>query len=446
MWAKILAALFSCGLASTVLAQTVIPPTTGGGGSGSVTSVGSGACLVGGPITTSGTLAGTQLINAQTGTSYTIQASDACKIVTFSNVGAIAVTLPSAAAAGFTAGYGVQLNNTPSSGTATVTPQSGTINGSANLVMPANSTCELVSDGANWQVAACPAAFGGPFLQLAGGTMTGNEILAAGTSTTPSLGMNATNRGFYDAGTTENIGLINAGICSGAFGGAHWMFGNCVSLNVSNNTTAPKIQVSGNAGTAPGNGVAVFSWRAATTAPAALALVQANNTTVGGTKTAVVSGTSLGMIDIEGADGTNFQKSSQILGEVDAAVAAGIVPGRLTVLTTTTAGTLVGAWKVDRYQHVVGLGTAPAVTCGSGATVAGNDKVGRITAGSTPGTTCTVTFAQPSSWVNAPICFAQDETLGLGMPATTVTTSAVTFTLATLAVSNAVSYTCMGYE
>ncbi len=132
--------------------------TVGGSGcpgGGSVTSVATGACLTGGPITTTGTLAGTYSVNPQTGTSYVINASDGCKLVTFSNGSSIAVTLPQATGS-FGAGYSFDVQN-KGVGTATITPTTSTINGSASLAVAQNRGCTVVSDGVNYQVSACTA-------------------------------------------------------------------------------------------------------------------------------------------------------------------------------------------------------------------------------------------------------------------------------------------------
>lgn len=127
-------------------------------GSGTVTQVDTGACLTGGPITSTGTVAGTYTINAQTGTSYTIQSSDACKLVTFSNASAIAVTLPQATGS-FAAGYAFDVQN-KGAGLVTITPTTSTINGGATLTVPQNTGCSIVSDGTNYQVMACAPGSG----------------------------------------------------------------------------------------------------------------------------------------------------------------------------------------------------------------------------------------------------------------------------------------------
>jgi hypothetical protein len=176
---------------------------SGGGGSGTVTSVATGACLTGGPITSTGTIAGTYLVNAQTGTSYTVLSTDACKLVNFSNASAIAVTVPQATTT-FGAGFSFDVQNI-GAGSVTLTPTTSTINGSASLVIATNQGCTITSDGTNWLVSACTAlgstgAPGGSNTQLqynnsgvfggiSGLTTDGSHLAlaTAGAASTPSL-------------------------------------------------------------------------------------------------------------------------------------------------------------------------------------------------------------------------------------------------------------------
>jgi hypothetical protein len=130
-------------------AQVIIGGGGGGSGAGSVTSVATGACLTGGPITTTGTISGTYVNRAVTTTSDTILSTDACKIVTYSNASAIAVALPQATGS-FAAGYSFDVEN-KAAGLVTVTPTTSTINGAATLTVAQNTGCTIWSDGANWQ-------------------------------------------------------------------------------------------------------------------------------------------------------------------------------------------------------------------------------------------------------------------------------------------------------
>lgn len=89
-----------------------------------------------------------QPINQQTGTSYTIQASDAHSLVRFNNASPVAVTLPQAGVT-FPAGWYVVLKNA-GAGLVTVTPTTSTINGVATLTLPGVNTVRIVSDGTNY--------------------------------------------------------------------------------------------------------------------------------------------------------------------------------------------------------------------------------------------------------------------------------------------------------
>jgi len=88
-------------------------------------------------------------INAQTGTTYTILSTDFSKILTFSNAGAIAVTLPVATTTGFP-DSGCFTLVTIGAGSATVTPTTSTINGQATKVYATNAGGRICRHGANY--------------------------------------------------------------------------------------------------------------------------------------------------------------------------------------------------------------------------------------------------------------------------------------------------------
>lgn len=106
-----------------------------------------------GGATTSGCPAGgggSETVNPQTGTTYTVLTGDNTKLVTLSNTSAIAVTLPPGGAS-FPSGWYVDVQNigTNSNGVATITT-SATIDGSATLVLSPKQGVRLVSDGTNY--------------------------------------------------------------------------------------------------------------------------------------------------------------------------------------------------------------------------------------------------------------------------------------------------------
>ncbi len=141
------------GTGATTLAGANIPVQSGAITSGhcvqwaSSTSIGDAgsACGAGGG-------SNTIPVNAQTGTSYTIQASDLGKLVTFSNTAPVAVTVPVAST--FAAGFPVRVQNLGSS-LVTLTPTTSTINGQTSLPLTPQTGCLIVGDGTNYQTVSC---------------------------------------------------------------------------------------------------------------------------------------------------------------------------------------------------------------------------------------------------------------------------------------------------
>jgi len=84
--------------------------------------------------------------NAQTGTTYTIAVTDRASYVTFSNAGAIAVTLPSAASAGFGSNFVVVACDI-GAGTATITPTTSTISYSTGSAYTAAASSLALTTG-----------------------------------------------------------------------------------------------------------------------------------------------------------------------------------------------------------------------------------------------------------------------------------------------------------
>lgn len=89
-------------------------------------------------------------VDAQVGTTYTIQASDYGQLVTFSNINPVAVSLPQPLGPFST--FNVYISNL-GVGLVTVTPVGSTINGSATVTVPTNQSVWIVSDGTNYQIA-----------------------------------------------------------------------------------------------------------------------------------------------------------------------------------------------------------------------------------------------------------------------------------------------------
>lgn len=124
----------------------------GGSGSGTVTSVdasGGVETASGSAITSTGTIRQSELVNPQTGTTYTYLTGDRGKLVTHSNASAIAATLPQATGT-FPAGWRMRVKN-KGAGTLTITPTTSTIDGAATLVLTTGQWAVITSDGANYQ-------------------------------------------------------------------------------------------------------------------------------------------------------------------------------------------------------------------------------------------------------------------------------------------------------
>lgn len=122
-----------------------------GGGGGTVTSVDATQgveTVSGSPITATGTIRGAELVNAQTGTTYTYLTGDRGKLVTHTNAAAIAGTLPQASAS-FPSGWYMDVQNR-GAGTLTITPTTSTIDGAASLALTTNQGVRVVSDGTNY--------------------------------------------------------------------------------------------------------------------------------------------------------------------------------------------------------------------------------------------------------------------------------------------------------
>lgn len=126
---------------------------SGGGGGGGVSSVaasGGTETTSGSAITSTGTIRGVQLNNAQTGTTYAIVDGDRAKYVSFSNASSVAVSIAQAGASGsFLTGWYVDVKNI-GAGTVTITPATSTIDGSPTLVLATGQSARINSNGSNY--------------------------------------------------------------------------------------------------------------------------------------------------------------------------------------------------------------------------------------------------------------------------------------------------------
>lgn len=391
-------------------------------GSGTVTSVATGACLTGGTITTTGTISGTYAINAQTGTTYTFVAGDACQLVTFSNASSVAVTLPQATGS-FTTGWGTDVQN-KGAGTVTITPTTSTINGAATLVLTQNQGCTIVSDGTNYQVSACTAV-GGSASGVSSLAGTANQITAS-----------------------ASTGAVTLSIPSA------FTFPGTVLLGQNGGASAPAMKFTGT----------IFAGTSTTAQP--LVLIQPSNAT-GCTAVWATAGTALGicahstagnLLDLQ-TDGVS-QFSIAPNGTVTAGfIAAGNIqvdPGSFigysskAVLTSPVDGTLDLTANNGTTFGTIEL--ANLVTKGATPTLTGTCTTGTKVGGQTAGTfvaTCTaqtiiVTFllTAPNGWK----CDFKDRTTPADLinQASSTTTSCTTAS-STTAASDVVAFNAVAY-
>lgn len=130
-----------------------------GGVTSAVTSVdatGGVETVTGSPITSTGTVRASFLVNAQTGTTYTILTGDRAKLITFSNTSAIAVTLPQAGVS-FPHGWFCEVQNR-NTGALTITPATSTIDGLAAVTIGKDEGMWIFSDGTNYFTVRVPKA------------------------------------------------------------------------------------------------------------------------------------------------------------------------------------------------------------------------------------------------------------------------------------------------
>ena len=168
-----------------------------------------------------------------TTTSFTFASTNARELVTFNNAAATAVTLPAATTTGFGTGFYTAVQNL-GAGLVTITPTTSTINGLTTLTVPTNTGCTIVSDGTNYQVAACTAA---------SGVFVGTPTFTAGTNVTSvacASGFSCNNRRgtLTIVGGTATTGTIATVAFPGTLAAAPACFafsnGNATSFGIGN--------------------------------------------------------------------------------------------------------------------------------------------------------------------------------------------------------------------
>jgi len=113
-------------------------------------------------------------VNAQTGTTYTVQVTDFGCLLTFSNTNPVAVTLPQAI--GTFSPFNVFITN-KGVGVVTITPAVSTINGQTLIALSNGQGAWIVSDGTNYQIFEGAGGAGGAVSTRASGNIDRNHEL-----------------------------------------------------------------------------------------------------------------------------------------------------------------------------------------------------------------------------------------------------------------------------
>jgi hypothetical protein len=159
--------------------------------------------------------------NPQTGRTYAIVTGDFTKLVTLANGSSIAVSIAQAGSTGFADGWWTLVFNS-GAGTATITPATSTIEGSATLVLTTGQAAWIYSNGTNYRA-------------IVVGNLTGDVTSVANAATVVSVGGStaanvhaaellanaATNANTASAIVKRDAsGNFTAGIVTGALGAA----------------------------------------------------------------------------------------------------------------------------------------------------------------------------------------------------------------------------------
>ena len=211
----------------------------------------------------------------------------------------------------------------------------------------------------------------GVFTSLSGTTHTiTSGVFASGTAALPSISfVSDPNTGIYSPGAdqlavatsgTQRITIDSSG---------RLLVGTATArANFYNSTNSARFQIEGS-GTNDNYALSIVSNFAGNTNGAQIILAKSRGSNVGD-NTLTVSGDTIGQINFQGADGTDFVRAAQIAAEVDGTPGANDMPGRL-VFSTTADG---AASPTERMRITssgnVGIGTsAPgeALTVANGA-------------------------------------------------------------------------------
>lgn len=145
---------------------------------------------------------------------------------------------------------------------------------------------------------------------------------------------------------------------------------------------------------------------------------------------------------------TNDMRFGWTSSAVDATSAFDTALGRNAASVVEVNNGTLGTFGDLRSRHLLGGGTAPAVTnttansCGtSAATLVGSDIAGKVTVGATSGTSCTITFT--TAFTNAPACSVSDESTAVLTRATSTVSTVILAGIFTA--GDVLAYHCLGY-
>lgn len=407
---------------------------SGGGGSGTVTSItaGNGINLTTNPCIATCTIATTVTNNAQTGATYAVLSTDGGKVVSASNSSSEAYSIAAANTAGFTSGFGFDLNNIGAGVTTLTATTSLFDNGLTTLPLVQGQDAYIYSDGANYHSILSLPTMAADTL-LGNFTGTAGQYPVAGALTSCSTASSAvtynTTTHAFGCNSISGSGTVNSGT---AGNGAYYA------------TTAAAVSDAGSAqvsfggvnvtsGTVVVNGIALKTTNTPGLFASSVSRFDCSSTICTAEATSIVSSSSSG-----------FQLST---GNTSA-TGPTLVPNKAASTTGWGAqanGVISGIIvAVERFRFTnEGLifiqATAPAVTGTGTPTIAAgsSDTAGEATTGTTA-TSLIITFNLTHT--NAPFCVVTPQTQLVAF-AFTISNTAITITQ-TATSGNKIDYHC----